>query len=78
VRTRGRGGGFETRAVRRDPVAKVQIWVEVSEEHFHRYEGEARRRGVAVETLVAHTVNCLLKEFEDEERECPDRLHLMS
>jgi hypothetical protein len=59
-------------------MAKVQIWVEVSEEHFHRYEGEARRRGVPVETLVAHTVNCLLKEFEDEERECPDRLLLMS
>lgn len=59
-------------------MAKVQIWVEVSEEHFHRYEGEARRRGVPVETLVAHTVNCLLREFEDEERECPDRLLLMS
>jgi hypothetical protein len=59
-------------------MAKVQIWVEVSEEHFHRYEGEARRRGVPVEELVAHTVNSLLKEFEDEERECPDRLLLMS
>jgi hypothetical protein len=33
---------------------------------------------VPVEALVAHTVNCLLKEFEDEERECPDRLLLMS
>lgn len=63
---------------RRYRMPKVQIWVEVSEEHFHRYEGEARRRGVPVETLVAHTVNCLLKEYEDEERDCPDRLLLMS
>jgi len=63
---------------RRYRMPKVQIWVEVSEEHFHRYEGEARRRGVPVESLVSHTVNCLLKEFEDEERECPDRLLLMS
>ena len=54
-------------------MTKVQVWVDVSEEHFHRYEGEARRRGVPVEALVEHTVNCLLKEFEDEERECPDR-----
>lgn len=59
-------------------MARVQIWVDVKEEHFHRYEGEAKRRGVTVESLVEHTVNCLLKEFEDEERECPDRLLLMS
>ena len=59
-------------------MTKVQIWVEVSEEHYNRYEGEARRRGVQVESLVEHTVNCLLKEFEDEERECPDRTLLMS
>ena len=59
-------------------MTKVQIWVDVSEEHYHRYEGEARRRGVPVEALVEHTVNCLLTEFEDEERECPDRTLLMS
>ena len=59
-------------------MTKVQIWVDVSEEHYHRYEGEARRRGVPVERLVEHTVNCLLKEFEDEERECPDRTFLLS
>lgn len=57
---------------------KVQIWVDVKEEHFHRYQGEAKRRGVSVESLVEHTVNCLLKEFEEEERDCPDRLLLMS
>ncbi len=59
-------------------MAKVQIWVEVNEEHFHRYECEARRRGVPVAELVEHTVNSLLKEFEEEERESPDRLLLMS
>jgi hypothetical protein len=59
-------------------MTKVQIWVDVSEEHFHRYEGEARRQGVPVEALVEHTVNCLLKEYEDEEREYPDRTTLMS
>lgn len=57
---------------------KVKISVDVSEEHYNRYQGEARRRGVPVEALVEHTVNCLLKEFEDEERECPDRTLLMS
>ena len=59
-------------------MAKVQIWVEVSEEHYHRYEGEALRQGIPVEALVEHTVNCLLKEYEEEERECPDRTTLIS
>lgn len=56
---------------------RVQISVDVSEEHYHRYEDEARRRGVPVEALVEHTVQCLLKEFEDEDRECPDRTLIM-
>ena len=59
-------------------MTRVQIWVEVKEEHYHRYECEAKRRGVPVEALVAQTVNSLLKEFEDEERDCPDRLLTMS
>ena len=48
---------------------KVQVWVELSDETFHAYEGEARRRGVEVETLVEQTVNCLLQELEREENE---------
>ena len=48
---------------------KVRVWAELSEEAFHAYEGEARRRGVDVETLVEQTVNCLLQELEREENE---------
>ncbi len=48
---------------------KVRVWAELSEEAFHAYEGEARRRGVQVETLVEQTVNCLLQELEREENE---------
>ena len=48
---------------------KVRVWAELSEEAFHAYEGEARRRGVEVETLVEQTVNCLLQELEREENE---------
>jgi hypothetical protein len=48
---------------------KVQVWVELSDETFHAYEGEARRRGVELETLVEQTVNCLLEDMEREENE---------
>ena len=48
---------------------KVQIRAELSDELYHAYEGEARRRGVEVETLVEQTVNCLLQELEREENE---------
>ena len=48
---------------------KVRVWAELSEEAFHAYEGEARRRGVELETLVQQTVNCLLQELEREENE---------
>jgi hypothetical protein len=48
---------------------KVRVWAELSDEAFHAYEGEARRRGVEVEALVEQTVNCLLQELEREENE---------
>ncbi|MEE8192007.1 MAG: hypothetical protein V3T74_04630 [Gemmatimonadales bacterium] len=48
---------------------KVQVRAELSDELYHAYEGEARRRGVEVETLVEQTVNCLLQELEREENE---------
>ena len=48
---------------------KVQVWAELSDETFHAYEGEARRRGVKLETLVEQTVNCLLQDMEREENE---------
>jgi hypothetical protein len=54
---------------------RVQVWAEISDEHFHAYEAEAERRGVSVEELVQCTVNCLLRELEQEEKECsgPDQ-----
>ncbi|MFO7895277.1 MAG: hypothetical protein R6U63_16305 [Longimicrobiales bacterium] len=51
---------------------EVRVKAKVSEEHFRAYQAEARRRGVPVEQLVQHTVNCLLEELEREEAECPE------
>ena len=48
---------------------RVQVWAELGDETYHAYECEARRQGVAVESLVEQTVNCLLKEMEREENE---------
>ncbi|HEX9727941.1 MAG TPA: hypothetical protein VGA37_05515 [Gemmatimonadales bacterium] len=48
---------------------KVHVWAELSDEMFASYVGEARRQDVDVEQLVQQTVNCLIKELEDEERE---------
>ena len=48
---------------------KVSVTAELSDEMFAAFEGEARRQGVAVEGLVQQTVNCLLRELEEEERE---------
>lgn len=53
---------------------RITIEAELSEEHLRAYEGEARRQGVAVELLVQQTVNQLLRELEEEERDggcCP-------
>lgn len=57
---------------------KVQVWAELSDEHFHAYECEAQRRGVTVEELVEQTVNCLLRELEEEEEEGCGPDHLVS
>ena len=52
---------------------KIRIDAEISEEHLRGYEGEARRQGVSVKELVEKTVNELLQELEQEERDggCP-------
>jgi hypothetical protein len=50
----------------------VQVWAELSDQAYHAYEGEARRRGVELTTLVEQTVNCLLQELEREENEGTD------
>ena len=54
---------------------KVQVWAELTDEHYHAYEAEAKRRGVSVEELVQQTVNCLLREMEEEEEDAgPDHM----
>lgn len=52
---------------------KIRIEAEITEEHLRAYEDEARREGVSVETLVEKTVNVLLRELEQEEKDgdCP-------
>lgn len=49
---------------------RVQVWAELSDQHFLAYEAEARRQGVRIEELVEQTVNCLLKELEQDEEDC--------
>ena len=50
---------------------EVTVTASVSEAFYHRYEEEARREGVSVENLVTQTVNCLLRELEQEEEAVP-------
>ncbi len=57
---------------------RIQVWAEVSERHFQAYEAEAKRRGVSVQELVEQTVNCLLRELEQEEEEGGGPEHLIS
>jgi hypothetical protein len=54
---------------------KIRVWAELSDEHFKAYQDEAKRSGVSVEELVQHTVNCLLRELEQDEDDCtgPDQ-----
>jgi hypothetical protein len=51
-------------------MVEVRVKATVSEEHFRAYQAEARRRGVPVEQLIQHTVNCLLAEMEQEAEDC--------
>ncbi len=57
---------------------KVRVWAELSDEHYKAYEAEAKRRGVSVEELVQQTVNCLLRELEEEADDCSGPDHLIS
>lgn len=49
---------------------EITVKARISEEHLRAYQAEAERQGVAVETLVEQTVNCLMAELEREEEEC--------
>jgi hypothetical protein len=57
---------------------KVQVWAELTDNHYHAYELEAKRTNVTVEELVQQTVNCLLRELEQEEDDCLGPDHLIS
>ena len=50
----------------------VDVWAELSETALAGCEGEARRRGVKLESPVEQTVHSLLRELEDDEREGTD------
>jgi hypothetical protein len=52
---------------------KIRVEAEISEEQLRAYQVEAGRQGVPVERLVQQTVNILLRELEQEERDtgCP-------
>ncbi|MBI2535450.1 MAG: hypothetical protein HYW06_00410 [Gemmatimonadetes bacterium] len=53
---------------------KLRVWAELSDETYHAYQGEAARQGVKVEKLVQQTVNTLLHQLEEEEKEGPERI----
>ena len=50
----------------------VRVCVEIPEDRYRAYEGEAERRGTTVECLVEQVVDGLLKELDREEREGTD------
>lgn len=43
---------------------KIPIEAELSEEHFRRFQEEARRRGVEAESVIQEAVNRVLRELE--------------
>jgi hypothetical protein len=50
---------------------RVQVWAELSDDMFEALRAEARRQGVALESLVEQTINCLIRELDAEEHEGP-------
>lgn len=55
-------------------MTRVQICVDVSEDHYRAYADQAERQGVSVESLVRQTLQCLLEEAEREEEEGTDHI----
>ncbi len=52
---------------------RIRIEADLSEENLRAYAAEAARQGVKVECLVEQTVNALLRELDQDERDgqCP-------
>ena len=53
-------------------MTKVKICVDLPDEHYRLFESEAKRRGVAVESLVEQCVAELVRELEQEEHDGTD------
>jgi len=53
-------------------MTKVQICVDLTEQDYRKYEREAERRGVTVESLLEQTIRALLEEVHQEEAEGTD------
>ena len=56
----------------------VRVNVELSEEHYHDFQEEAKRRGVTIESLVEQMTQALVLDLEKEEREGTDHPISMS
>jgi hypothetical protein len=52
---------------------KVHVWADLGDDTFLAYKHEARRRGIAVESLVEEVVNRLLEELQREHKEGSDQ-----
>ena len=57
---------------------KVQVTVELPDDHYRSFAAEARRRGVSVESLVERMVHELVAELERDENEGTDHLIIPS
>ncbi len=59
-------------------MTKVQVCVDVPEDHYRAYEDQARREGVTVESLVRQTLQFLLEEAERAAEEGTDHVIIPS
>jgi hypothetical protein len=55
-------------------MTKVQLCVDVPEDHYRAYVDQAERQGVTVESLVRQTLQCLLEDAEREDEEGTDHI----
>jgi hypothetical protein len=51
---------------------KVQVWVELPDEKFRAYVSESLRQGVTVESLVERSVQLMLRDSLEAERDGTD------
>ena len=52
-------------------MARVQVWVELTDDEFHAYELEAEREGRNVDSLIEQTVRVLWEEWNASRRRAP-------